>query len=481
MSTFDQGGAVSAPALRAPRGRSRRTILGGAGAALVAAVAAACGPAGGGSAPTGGAPSGSGTLSGKLQVVQVLDFHPDHNAFLKKSITEFATSKGWALDLSDLAGFLGGTDVYQKLQAQKAAGQPVDLIFHGLSGRRLNLFGLTRDVTPLVNQMVQKYGPAYSSARATHQIDGKWVGVPFYDRTGGYWIREDRFAEKGFTVAGGHFERWQGVLEAARAVSNPEANFHGWGMTVNRSGDGEAVVWDLVQAFGGALTDATGQVVTLDTPQTVEGVRWLADVFRAPDNRGLTPQGINSWNDTSNNEAYLAGTIAMASNAGTLYAKAVLDKNPVAEGTTLIQKPLGPLGQRLQGSGGHYFYFMDGSPNFGPASQLAEHLLSDEVQQTLWQTSQGYVVPAYANRWEHPLIKDNRIARAFRPVAFNEPPFPGMAWRGPVTEASEAVSGENVATDMMGEILAGKGVEAAVRDAHNRAVSIYQSFGFKGK
>ena len=83
--------------------------------------------------------------------------------------------------------------------------------------------------------------------------------MPFYDRTGSYWIREDKFAEKGFTVAGGHFERWQGVLEAARAVSNPEANFHGWGMTVNRSGDGEAVVWDLVQAFGGALTDATGR------------------------------------------------------------------------------------------------------------------------------------------------------------------------------------------------------------------------------
>ena len=93
MSTFDQGGAETAPALRAPRGRSRWTILGGAGAALVAAVAAACGPAGGGSAPTGGAPSGSGTLSGKLQVVQVLDFHPDHNAFLKKTITEFAAAR----------------------------------------------------------------------------------------------------------------------------------------------------------------------------------------------------------------------------------------------------------------------------------------------------------------------------------------------------------------------------------------------------
>jgi hypothetical protein len=42
------------------------------------------------------------------------------------------------------------------------------------------------------------------------------------------------------------------------------------------------------------------------------------------------------------------------------------------------------------------------------------------------------------------------------------------------------VSGENVATDMVGEILAGKPVEQAVRDAHQRATCIYQSFGLKG-
>ncbi len=461
---------------------SRRQILGGAGAALAAVVAAACGAPGGGTAGSGApAASGTATVNGKLQVVQVLDFHPDHNAYLRKSITDFAAARGWDLDLSDLAGFLGGSDIYQKLQAQKSAGQPVDLIFHGLSGPRLNLFGLTRDVTPLVNQLVQRYGQPYSTARATHLIDGKWVGVPFYDRTGGYFIREDRFAELGFTVANGAFDRWDRLLAAARAVSRPEQNFAGWGMTVNRSGDGEAHVWDLIQGFGGALTDDSGQVVTLNSPQTVEGVRFLADVYRAPENAGVTPQGVNAWNDTSNNEAYLAGTIAITSNAGTLYAKAVLDKNPVADSTTLIQKPFTASGQRLQGSGGHYFYFMDGSKNFDPAAQLADHLLSDEVQKSLWQISAGYVVPAYAARWDDPLIRDNRIARAFRPISLNEPPFPGMAWRGPVTEASEAVSLENVATDMMGEILAGKGVEAAVRDAHNRAVSIYQSFGFKGK
>jgi hypothetical protein len=55
----------------------------------------------------------------------------------------------------------------------------------------------------------------------------------------------------------------------------------------------------------------------------------------------------------------------------------------------------------------------------------------DEVQQEPWRISPGYVVPAYERRWDHPLIKDNRIAAKFRPVAFNEPPFVGVAWRGP--------------------------------------------------
>jgi multiple sugar transport system substrate-binding protein len=467
-------------------GTTRRALFGRAGAAAgaVGALAAACGPAGApGGAPAGTAPPGPGgaaRVTDKLQVVQVLDFHPDHNAYLKRTIEAYAGQQGWPLDLSDLAGFLGSTDIYQKLQAQKAGGQPVDLIFHGLSARRLKLFDLTRDATPLVNRMIARYGQPYASARAGHVVDGQWVGLPFYDRVGGYWLREDKFGEAGYRADAGAFDRWSGVLDAARAVSKPDQNFYGWGMTVNRSGDGESLVWAIVQHWGGALADQSGQVVTLNSPQTVEGVRWLADIYRDEANRGLTPPGVNAWNDTSNNEAYLAGQIALTSNAGTLYAKAVFDGNPVAEQTTLIQVPKGPAGIRLQGSGGHYFYFMQGSRNFEAAAQLAEHLLSDGVQQELWRISPGYVVPAYERRWEHPLIKDNRIASKFRAVAFNEPPFVGVAWRGPITEASEAVSGENVATDMLGEVLAGKSVEQAVRDAHQRAVGIYQSFGLKG-
>ena len=503
MKTQRYGSAGSGRAKGGETGRTgsvtRRGLLGRAAAlagGVVVLAGGACGPTGpGAAAPTapaaatapGGTTAAAPTparLTGKLQVVQVLDFHPDHNAFIKQTITDYAAQQRWDLDLSDLAGFLGSADIYQKLQAQKQAGQPVDLIFHGLSARIMSLFQLTRDATPLVNKMVAKYGKPYSSARAGHVVDGKWIGLPFYDRTGGFWAREDKFAEAGIKVSdekGGTFEKWASVLEACRAVSKPDQNFYGWGMTVNRSGDGESIVRDIMWAWGGALADPTGQLVTLYSPETVDAMTWLSDVYKNPDNAKMLPPGVNSWTDPSNNEAYLAGTLAFTSNAGTVYAKAVFDKNPVAEKTTLIQRPLGPFGVRLQGSGGHYFYFMDGSKNFDAASQLAEYLLSDEVQRTLWKTSPGYVVPAYENRWNDPIITGDRIASKFKPVAFNEPPFQGLAYRGPLSEAADAVDAQNVLTDMVGEILAGKAVDAAVRDAHNRAVGIYQSLGFKGR
>ncbi|HEX2186787.1 MAG TPA: ABC transporter substrate-binding protein [Chloroflexota bacterium] len=420
-------------------------------------------------------------LTGKLQVVQMVDWHPNHNQYLKETITNYAAQQGWDLDLSDMAGFVGSTDIYQKLQAQKQAGQPVDLIMRDLSARILNFFQLTRDASPVVNRMIQRYGRPNSSPLATHVIDGKWIGVPFYDRTGGYWLREDKFAEVGHTVEGGSFETWEGVKQACRAVSNPAQNFHGWGMTVNRSNDGESLVQNIMWSWGGALADPTGELVTLYSPETIDAMTWLADVYLNPENQAMLPPGVNSWIDLNNNEAYNAGVIGFTSNAGTVYATAKANGNPVAEVTTLIRVPLGPYGVRLQGSAPHYHYFMDGSRNFDAAAQLAEYLLGEDVQTGLYSISQGYVVPTYEQLWNHPLIAGDRISQRFRPVAFNEPAFQGLAYRGPLSEAADAVNQENVMTDMMGEILAGKRVDEAVRDAHLRCVQIFQTYGRKGR
>lgn len=420
-------------------------------------------------------------LTGKLQVVQVVDWHPDHNTYVADVIKKFAAAQRWDLDHSDLVGFLGGSDVYQKLQAQKAANQPVDAIVHFLSARILAFFDLVRDATPVVNRVTQKWGVPNSSALAAHVVNGKWIGVPFYDRTGGYWLRGDKFAEAGYSVEDGSFEAWESVKEAALAVSRPDENFYGWGMTVNRSGDGNSLTWNIIWQWGGALADPTGEIVTLYSPETIDAMTWLAEIYTNPVYQRMLPPGVNAWTDISNNEAYNAGILGFTSNAGTLFATARANKNPVADVTALIQVPLGPYGVRLQNSAPAYVYFMNGSRNFDAASQLAEHLVSEEVQSGLYSRSSGYVVPPYEKLWDHPLITSDPISMGFKPVALNDPPFQGVAYRGPLSEAAEAVDNQAVSTDMIGEILAGKPVEQAVREAHFRAVQIFQAFGRKGR
>ena len=416
-------------------------------------------------------------LQGKLQVVQAADFNNDHNNFVKQTIENYAASQRWELDLSDLAGFLGGSDVYQKFQAQKAAGQPVDFIVHqGLSLRLMHIYDLVRDATPVMNRLIQQYGRTTTTAQLNAQIGNKWVGVPFFDRTDGYWVRADKAAEAGVPLE--MFGTWDGVREAALAMSRPAEGFYGWGMTTNRSGDGEYLVWRLIHAWGGALADPTGTVVTFLSPETIDAMEWLRDTYMNPRYAPMMPPGVNAWNDLSNNEAFLAGTLGVTSNGGTLFASARYNKNPVADVTAFLPNPLGPYGERIASSNASYLYFMNGSANFDASAQLAEHLMTEDVQRQLYTVSSGYAVPSFDRFWNTPeIVADPLVAGLFREVSQTERPVSGNAYRGPETDASQAALFQQFATDMVGEILAGKPVIQAVIETDQRVKRIYAEFG----
>ena len=103
------------------------------------------------------------------------------------------------------------------------------------------------------------------------------------------------------------------------------------------------------------------------------------------------------------------------------------------------------------------------------------------MQRQLYRTSSGYAVPAYDAFWNTPEIQaDTQVSLKFREVSQSEPPVAGNAYRGPFTDASAAVNFQQIATDMMGEVLAGKAVEQAVRETAQRAIRVYQEFGLPG-
>src|SRR5207237_4444871 len=175
-----------------------------------------------------------------------------------------------------------------------------------------------------------------------------------------------------------------------------EKELWGWGMTANRSGDGNTAVRDHVNMWGGQLTEESGQLVVLNKDPyrqyVIDGLEFLKETYTDPKWAKMLPPGVNAWTDPSNNEAFLAGKIAFTSNAGTMLAKAIFDKNPIADDTLYLPRPkgLGPNARALMGADSMRFFLRKGTKNREPAEQLIHHLLSPEIQREIWKTSTGY-------------------------------------------------------------------------------------------
>lgn len=424
----------------------------------------------------------SATVDGTLQVLLKDDFHPDHNAFMRAELEAYAEASGWDIEITDVAGYQGGGDLFQKLLGGVQAGNAPDLVIHDLSVRNFVTLGLVQPVSDLVTEISETHGEPIPGARFSSTVDDEWYAVPFFMRAGGLYVRQDIFGEHGLDIAA-DTDTYDKLRDVALAISNPDENVWGWGMTANRSGDGNSLVQNVIFRYGGHVQDESGQKVTFNSPETIAGLNWLSETFTAEQYQPMLPPGILSWTDTSNNEAFLSGQIAITDNAGTMYAKAVFDQVPFADQIAFIPRPVrNSDGARLDFlSGGMKFFAITDSPNVEATYDLARHFVTTPVLERVWSISTAYAVPTYVNGWDNPIITENENSMRAKEIALNETDFYGLAWPGPVSEPIGSIGEGVFFTDMLSEIIQGRSAEEVVADYHQKFVQIFQDFGYEGE
>ena len=84
------------------------------------------------------------TVDGTLQVLQKIDFHPDHNQFLKDEIQAYADLNGWDVEISEV-GSLNSAEVAQRLVAGVQAGNAPDVYFDNIPVRQFQDLGIFQD------------------------------------------------------------------------------------------------------------------------------------------------------------------------------------------------------------------------------------------------------------------------------------------------------------------------------------------------
>ncbi|MGH2562680.1 MAG: ABC transporter substrate-binding protein [Thermomicrobiales bacterium] len=423
----------------------------------------------------------SATIDGKLRILLKTDFHPDYNAFMDQELKAYAEVNGWDIEVSDVAGYAAGSDLYQKLQGQVGAGDAPDLLIHDIDVRNLHTLGLIQPVSDMVAEAVEAFGEPVPGFVFDANFDDEWWAVPFFTRAGGYYVRQDIFEEHGLDVIA-DMEYYDKMREAALAVTNADENQWGWGMTVNRSGDGNSLVQNVIFRFGGHLQDEAGEIVTFNSPETIAGLEWLAATYTEEQYQPMLPPGILSWTDTSNNEAFISGQIVITQNAGTMYAKAVFDQVPFADQIAYIPVPRRLSDdQRLDFLSGMKFHLITDAKNKDASYDLIRHFLTEPVKQEVWRISRAYALPAYRVGWENPVITENANSMQGKEIALNPGGFTGLSWPGPDTAAVSSIAAGTFFTDMMSEIIQGRSADEVVGEYHDRFVQVYQDFGFKGE
>ncbi len=408
----------------------------------------------------------------KMTVLHRREYFKEMETLFEEAVMNWAEENNVDMEVSTV-GAEAFQDFVAKMVAAVEAGNPPDLVYHIRLVQQLYFMNALEPVSDAVAEAEKMYGEAPYLQRLLNFIDGDWWGIPYMVHGGGQFARKDVFEENG--IDPDSMETYDQRREGCLAVSKPEEEMYGWGLTVNRSGDGSGFVSGVIHNWGGHITDKEMTKLTFNSPETVAAVEWLTEIYTADKWAPMLPPGIMSWTDSSNNEAYLAGNIAYTHNAASVYAKAKADKNPVFEKTVVLKEAIGPLGKRLSGSSGGQFNIPKGAKHIDLAKKLALYMIRPDIFLPISLVSAGLFLPSYKGYYEMEEVKkafaeDPNLARMGESALGD---YPGLSWPADPSPFFDAIAAQTILTDMMAQtITQGVSPADAVKQAEDRMAQI---------
>ena len=311
---------------------------------------------------------------------------------------------------------------------------------------------------------------------------GKYYGIPYSTEGAGWFARKDWLAEKGIKVD--DIKTFKDLRDVALQISDPSKNRYGWGMTVNQSGDGNGLIQSIINAYGGAGASDDGKKAILNSPETVDAVTFLADIYTNAKYKNMLPPGVLSWSDTGNNEAWLAGVI------GSRRTSSPSTRSPTRPRTRSTTRqsssPVSPAPRSIAHSRfGNYrlLRHLQGREEPGPGEGARQIPRRRPGARQYRQARNGLIMPAYKKLWDSDPYYQNGdpVFAASRQVVEEhaaDHDEDGPALPAGAEPAWQQAYNSYVLTDMMGQIIQ-KGVKPAdaVKQAQDRIVAAFNQLG----
>jgi multiple sugar transport system substrate-binding protein len=351
-------------------------------------------------------------------------------------------------------------DIQPKASVAANTGQGPDIVW-GLHSLPHLFPDKCTEMGDVADYLGKKYGGWVPAAEATGKSGGKWIAIPVAFNGGYINYRISMVEKAGFKEVP---QDTAGFLELMKALK--KNNTPGGFALGHASGDGNGWVHWLLWSHGAYLVDANEKVI-INSPETVKALEYVKQLY---DN--FIP-GTASWNDSSNNKAFLAGELSLTANGISIYAAAKAQNlTQIADDMNHAAWPIGPVGkpQELQLC---FPLLIFKYSKFPQASKAFTTFLLEADQYNGWlEAAAGYLTQPLNAYDNNPVWTKDPKNTVFRDAGKRTLPASGI---GPVTEKAAAAISDFILVDMVANYCTGReDIKGAISQAERQAKRLYR-------
>ncbi len=351
-------------------------------------------------------------------------------------------------------------DILPKASVAANTGQGLDLVW-GLYFLPHLFPEKCLDMSDVANYLGSKYGGWVPAGEAYGKSGGKWICVPVALAGELMNYRISSMEKAGFK----EFPKdTAGFLELCKALKK---NNTPAGMALGHaSGDANTWLHWALWSHGGNLVDKNDKVV-INSPETAKALEYVKQLSET-----FIP-GTASWNDSSNNKAFLAGELHCTNNGISIYITSKREKPDIAADMNHAYMPIGPVGKPTELHLGFpiltfaftkypqackaFAAFMQEAPNFNPWLEAA----------------QGYLTPFLSAYDANPVWTADPKTTPYRDVAKRTLTPAGQ---GSLGEKAATAVADFIVVDMFANYCTGReDVKGSIALAERAAKRIYRA------
>jgi multiple sugar transport system substrate-binding protein len=400
-----------------------------------------------------------------IHLLRWSDFVPASDQVLRTKIApECEKALGIKLNLE----MINANDIQARITAAIQSGSGPDIFMTLNNWPQLYIESLA-DVSDVAEELGKAQGGYYDIAKAVATVGNKWIAVPWAIGGGLVAYRKSWFEEIGYSD--GKFpDTWDTFRAAGKTL---KAKGRPIGQALGHSfGDPPGFWYPYLWSWGGKEVEADGKTVALNSKETIESVKFAVGFWK-----DCCDEGGLAWDDSSNNRAFLSGTISSTNNGASIYleAKKKPDAYLTEKGTPLwkdifhTRLPKGPGGQFAL-PGPFTDMVMGYSKNQKPAKDFLRWVHSKPVFEQWFTSQQGYTDGATKYWEEDPVWNIDPVLLPFRDL-----PNVGrlVGYAGPPGRAAAEAVTKYIIVDMYTKAVQGMPAEDAVKWAHEELMKVY--------